>query len=111
MKKVLIDVLLIKNGGILAPQELPAMVKAVEAALETAGFDPRGGAEVIVISGRLPIWAAAAIIHSAGHARPAAAAFDPRLQAGVVVMSHCPELKVGDLIPLQGDEVKIQVEF
>ena len=111
MKKVLVDVVVLKNGGILAPNDLPALVEAVEKALETAGINPRGGAEALILSGRLPLWAAAAIVHSAGHARPAAATFDPRLQAGVIVMTHSPELKLGGLVPLEGDEVKVQVEF
>mgnify|MGYP000992117359 CR=1 FL=1 len=113
MKVVLVDVFVVRNGGILAPDDLPALVGAVEKALETAGINPRGGAEVIVLSGRLPLWAAAAILHATGHARPAAAQFDPRLQAGVIVMTHSPspELKLGGLVPLEGDEVKVQVEF
>ncbi len=108
---ILVDIVLVRNGGILAPDDLPALVGAVEKALASAGFDPRGGSELIIVSGRLPLWAAAAIVHAVGHARPAAAVFDPRLQAGVIVMTHSLGLQLGGLVPLEGDEVKVQVEF
>lgn len=110
-KVLVVDVFITKNGGILAPEDLPALVGAVEKALASAGFDPRGGSELIIVSGRLPIWAAAAVIHTVGHARPAAGSFDPRLGGGVVAMSHTPDFRIGDLVPLNGDEVKVEVHF
>jgi len=51
----------------------------------------------IVISGRGPIWLFGTLIHEF-HPAKWVACFDPRLGGGVVVQSHDPEVKVGDVV-------------
>ena len=57
---------------------------------------PKGG--LLVITGRAPIWRYGQAIHAA-HGSPAAAVatFDPRL-GSVVVMSHSPAYREGEII-------------
>lgn len=57
---------------------------------------PRGS--LVVLEGRAPIWRYAMALHKL-HGSPAAAVavYDPRLGA-VVVQSHSPEYKDGDVI-------------
>lgn len=59
---------------------------------------PRGSA--VVITGRAPVWRYAMAVHEL-HGSPAAvvATFDPRLGA-VIVMSHHPAYKPGDIIEI-----------
>jgi CRISPR-associated Csx3 family protein len=99
---VIIDVIL--SRGLIEPRELPALLRAVEAHV------PTGGTEGVVLSGRLPVWAFAALVHLF-HPRPWVATFDPRLGGGVVVMSHDPNgPAVGDVAPTEGATV-VTVEF
>ncbi|MGD1932333.1 MAG: CRISPR-associated ring nuclease Crn3/Csx3 [Leptolyngbyaceae cyanobacterium] len=60
------------------------------------GIDPTGG---IIISGRAPIWLYAHLIHEL-HPTAWVACYDPRLGA-VVVTTHCQQVRVGQIIPLQ----------
>lgn len=108
---ILLEVTIKKNGGILAPEELGDLLKTTTHALEAAGYDPSGGSEGLVVSGRLPIWAAAAILHEHGHARPWAATFDPRLAGGVVTMSHTHHVQVGDVIPVNPQLAKVEANL
>jgi CRISPR-associated protein Csx3 len=59
---------------------------------------PRG--DLLVISGRAPVWRYGMAIHAA-HGSPAGAVatFDPRLGA-VVVMSHSPKWTVGQVVDI-----------
>jgi CRISPR-associated protein Csx3 len=99
---VIIDVIL--SRGLIEPRELPAFLRAVEAHV------PAGGTEGVVLSGRLPVWAFAALVHLF-HPRPWVATFDPRLGGGVVVMSHDPNgPAVGDVVPT-GEATVVTVEF
>ena len=54
--------------------------------------------KVVVLSGRGPIWLYGFLIHEY-HPVKAIAVFDPRLNGAVIVQSHHPSLKVGDVIP------------
>ena len=54
--------------------------------------------KIVVLSGRGPIWLYGFLIHEY-HPVKAIAVFDPRLDGAVVVQSHHPELKAGDVIP------------
>ena len=67
--------------GILDTSDLAALLRAVEEKV------PAGGPEPTIISGRLPVWAFAALVHLF-HPRPWVATFDPRLGGGVVVSRH-----------------------
>ena len=82
----------------LIPADLPRAVKAATDAL------PAGGREGVVISGRGPVWLFAALTHEY-HPRPFVATYDPRLGGGVVVESHTPDRKVGEVVALDEAEV------
>ncbi len=53
----------------------------------------------VVLNGRGPIWLYGYLVHHF-HSTPWVATFDPRLNAGVVVESHTPKVRVGDLVTL-----------
>jgi len=55
--------------------------------------------KVVILSGRGPIWFYGFLIHFY-HPTKAIAVFDPRLNGAVIVATHDPSLKVGDVIPL-----------
>jgi len=87
------DVVLVEfeiEGGILDIKELPS---AVEAAPEVEGRS------VVCLSGRAPVWLFSALTHKY-HYTKAVATYEPRLNACVVVSSHDPKYRVGDIIPL-----------
>jgi CRISPR-associated Csx3 family protein len=99
---MIIDIVLTR--GLIEPRELPDLLRAVEAHV------PAGGTDGVVLSGRLPVWAFAALTHYF-HPRPWVATFDPRLGGGVVVMSHDPAgPAVGDVVPT-GDATAVTLEF
>ena len=54
----------------------------------------------VVISGRGPIWLHAYLAHIY-HFTAFVAHYDPRLGGGVVVASHKPGVREGDVIPLE----------
>ncbi|MCS7179854.1 MAG: CRISPR-associated ring nuclease Crn3/Csx3 [bacterium] len=58
---------------------------------------PAGGTKGVVLSGRAPVWVYAFLTHYF-HPRPFVATFDPRLNGAVVVCSHTPDVKVGEII-------------
>ena len=62
----------------------------------------------MVISGRGPVWLFAALAHEY-HPRPFVATFDPRL-GGVVVESHTPNHKVGEVVAVDKAE-KVEVKI
>lgn len=99
MKKVVFEISIVKNGGIATPQDIGDITAKI----------PSGGDFVAIISGRLPVWVYAALTHHL-HPAIAVATFDPRLNGGVVVSSHVPELKVGDIIDFSDAQIiKIEV--
>lgn len=57
---------------------------------------------ILIVGGRAPVWYYGRALHKA-HGSPAGivAFFDPRLGGGVVVASHTPGFKEGDVIPFQ----------
>lgn len=59
--------------------------------------------ELLAIEGRAPIWRYAMALHKAhGSAAGAIAVFDPRL-GYVVVVSHKPEFKEGEILSWEAD--------
>jgi CRISPR-associated protein Csx3 len=54
----------------------------------------------VVLSGRGPFWFYGFLVHYY-HPTKWVATHDPRLQGAVVVASHTPEIKVGEIIPLE----------
>jgi CRISPR-associated protein Csx3 len=93
---VLVEVI-IGGNGIISPSQLPQLLKLLPEA---------GGTEGVIVSGRLPVWAYAAICHHF-HPRPFIATFEPRLGKGVVVQSHVEGLSVGDLVDIPSEKVVI----
>lgn len=86
---VLVEVSL---GGPIAPGDLPELLASVQEAVGRSYFG-RG----VIISGRMPVWAYAALVHEFHPARWVAT-FDPRLAGGVVVESHDPGVRVGEVV-------------
>lgn len=86
--------------GLIQPDQLPALVAAMPDA---------GGTDGVIISGRLPVWAFAALTHYF-HPRPWVATLDPRLGGGVVVASHTATVSVGQVVPIDG-HATVDVSF
>lgn len=99
MKKILLEV---EVEGVLRPEQVRDILKEVGKELPAAKY----GNSVVVISGRLPVWVFGALVHYL-HPFQAVATFDPRLQKGVVVASHTPELRVGDTVGIEDAEKKV----
>jgi len=74
------------EGGVCNPNDLKG--------LNMPAIDHTKG---VVISGRGPIWLYGVILHEY-HPAKWVGVFDPRLGGGVVVQSHDPEVKVGDVV-------------
>jgi CRISPR-associated protein Csx3 len=90
LKYQLLEIDLVGSDRIIEPQDL--------AGLELpAGIDPHLG---VVISGRAPIWLYAYLVHEL-HPTRWVACFDPRL-GGVVVATHCKEVKIGQIVAIEG---------
>jgi len=99
MKKIFLDITLAK--GVINPEDIPSLIADLPVA--------DGGTEGIILSGRMPVWAFAALTHHF-HPRPFVATFDPRLAGGVVVASHTKSLNVGDVIDIS-DADRIDFTF
>lgn len=87
-------------GGITTPEEFAGAVRDEGERL----YPPGKG---VIISGRGPVWGYAMIVHAAHPARWIATV-DPRLGA-VVVQSHVPEMRAGDVIPLSEIDGEIRI--
>lgn len=99
MKKIFVDITL--SSGIINPSDIPALIQSLPV--------PAGGTDGIILSGRMPVWAFAALTHHF-HPRPFVATFDPRLAGGVVVASHTDGVNVGDVLDIS-DADRIAVTF
>ena len=84
--------------------ELPDFLRHVEATVPAAGI------EGVVISGRMPIWAFAALT-CLYHSRPWVATLEPRVDGGVVVASHDRIVAVGDIVHVPAGAIYYEVEF
>lgn len=100
MKKIFINIILV--NGVINTDDLKKLIDKmpVEA----------GGTEGVILSGRMPVWAFAALVHHF-HPRPFVATFDPRLFGGVVVASHTESVDVGDVIDITDADRKIEIKF
>lgn len=99
MKKILLDITLV--NGVLNPEDVQKLIADLPVA--------DGGTEGVILSGRMPVWAFAALVHHF-HPRPFVATFDPRLAGGVVVASHTEGVNVGDVIDIT-DADRIEIKF
>lgn len=70
----------------------PADLRCVKLPRE---LDPSQG---VIITGRAPIWLYGFLVHECHHCKWVAC-YDPRFPGGVVVSSHAPEARVGQVIP------------
>jgi len=84
----------------ISPSEVPAIVEAVTAKV------PAAGPEAVAVSGRLPVWLFAALVHEF-HPRPWVATYDPRLPGYVVVASHISGISVGDVAVEKGEFCRV----
>lgn len=100
MRKVLLEVS-IGGSGIMKPEQLRELVKEVSKVLPPEIY----GDSVVIVSGRLPVWAFATITHQL-HPFRAVATFEPRLGKGVVVATHDPEIRLGELVDVGDAEKK-----
>lgn len=76
------------QGGVIEPHQLADIIPPI--------VNTQKG---VVISGRGPVWLYATLVHHY-HPTPWVATYDPRLGA-VVVQSHCKDVKIGDVIPVE----------
>lgn len=76
----------------IGPEDLPEIERQLP---EISGHD------VLVISGRGPIWLYGVILHRYMHLFPAVAVYDPKLGGAIIVVSHLKTVKVGTVIPLK----------
>ena len=78
--------------GPISPVDLRGLEHRVSKASPNTG---------VVISGRGPIWLYSCLAHIF-HPASWVAIFDPRLAGGVIVATHSPDVKVGDLVSTEG---------
>jgi CRISPR-associated protein Csx3 len=95
---ILVEII-IGGNGIISPNQLPEILKKLPES---------GGTEGVIISGRLPVWAYAAICHHF-HPRPWVATFEPRMGKGIVVQSHIEGLSVGDTVEVPEKKVVVEI--
>ncbi|MHA1832374.1 MAG: CRISPR-associated ring nuclease Crn3/Csx3 [Candidatus Baldrarchaeia archaeon] len=86
----------ISGNGIILPQQLPSLLAKVATTLTPE----REGTEGVVISGRLPVWAYAALTHQL-HPFKWVGTFEPRMGKAVIVASHTPTVNVGDVVEIK----------
>jgi len=78
------------EGGVLDVSELEEAIRTAPAVNWTKG---------VCISGRGPVWLYAALTHKY-HPAPFIATYEPRMNSCIVVASHTPKYRIGDVIPL-----------
>jgi CRISPR-associated protein Csx3 len=96
---------IVLKEGLLRPEDLPGLLKAVEEAVPGEALQG-----LVVLSGRLPVWAYGALVHEL-HPAAGVATFDPRLGGAVVVARHRPDLpEVGSVVSLdEAETIKVEV--
>jgi len=94
----------IQLTDVLAPLQIPDLRGAAEAEVPAAGTEP------VVLSGRLPVWAFAALAHTY-HPRPWVGTFDPRLGGAVVVERHVPDAPPVGAVFSTEDAQRVVVNF
>ena len=69
---------------------------------ELKGESLRGG-RLVLLHGPASLAAVAVIVHHIAHLFGAVAVFDPKLNGYVVVVSHDPAFRIGDVLPETGE--------
>ncbi len=59
---------------------------------------PKAQGQGLIISGRAPIWLYCYVLHHYLHLFQYVAIYDPKLQGAVVIASHHPSYKIGEVI-------------
>jgi len=61
---------------------------------------PKAQGKGLIISGRAPIWLYCYVLHYYLHLFQVIAIYDPKLGGAVIIASHSPDYKVGDILPI-----------
>lgn len=76
----------------LSYADLPRIVEKVYREIQGSNVD------VVKITGRGPIWLYSAVTHAVAHLAKAIAVFDAVNRRYVVVVTHSPEYRIGDVL-------------
>jgi CRISPR-associated Csx3 family protein len=87
-------------SGLIETDEVKKLLEVVEKHV------PAGGAEPVILSGRLPVWVFSALTHYF-HPRPWVGTFDPRYGAAVVTVTHSSDVTIGERIPVDEGSVEV----
>lgn len=104
MRKTVVEITITRNGGIVNPEELAELLERVEGVIENEDYTG-----VVIISGRLPVWCYAALVHLL-HPAKAIATYDPRLGGSVIVATHTSEFQIGQVVVIEDANKKV-IEF
>jgi len=97
-------VLNIRTSGLLTPGDVKVLNKYVKNRVR-ALIQQLGTPKVLVLSGRLPIWAYVSLVHEIMHTVPAVGIFDPKLQGAVIVVTHNPGFQEGEMLRVPNEIV------
>lgn len=103
-KKILLEIVI--KTGIILPEQLQNLIEEVNKII-----DYEKNNYEIILSGRMPVWAYAALVHSL-HPCRWVGTFEPRNNCGIIVESHVKEVKIGDKVDIKDkDFEKITIEI
>ena len=86
-----------KNGIVVLEFKLPEPITPV-IAVQLVDKAPDVSGDILVLSGRGPIWFYAMLIHKYVHVVKAIAIYDSKLGGAIVVATHTPDIKEGEII-------------
>lgn len=81
----------------LEPSDLPYVLEGIKSTMKYVEGD------VVILSGRGPIWLFVAVAHAFHGIIQHVATFDPKLQGAVIVMGHSRKFSLGQVIKLPKD--------
>lgn len=84
------------QGGVISPSDIEKIQLPIP--------PHKAAGKGIILSGRGPVWLYAKLVHDA-HPFSWVATYDPRLKGAVVVATHNPDVKVGEVIPVNYDSL------
>ena len=96
----------VKRAYVIATVKLHRPINPKEVNDILAEMEPRiPHRRLLIVSGRMPIWLAAAISHHFAHLNRYVAFYDPKLEGAVVVSSHGSAWHTGDVVFPEEDEI------